>query len=97
MGKLHSGGHVPKSDFYRLKAGVLVMNKTQLAKLKKAKTQKTKNKFISSAEAPATENESTQAPATKAIDGTTTAEATPQREEAMCPCPSHQQVATTIL
>ena len=48
MGKLHSGGHVPKTDFYRLKAGELVMNKTQLAKLKKAKTQKTKNKVISS-------------------------------------------------
>ena len=48
MGKLHSGGHVPKTDFYRLKAGELVMNKTQLAKLKKAKTQKTKNKLISS-------------------------------------------------
>ena len=48
MGKLHSGGHVPKTDFYRLKQGELVMNKTQLAKLKKAKTQKTKNKLISS-------------------------------------------------
>ena len=48
MGKLHSGGHVPKTDFYRLKAGELMMNKTQLAKLKKAKTQKTKNKLISS-------------------------------------------------
>jgi hypothetical protein len=48
MGKLHSGGHVPKTDFYRLKAGELVLNKTQLAKLKKAKTQKTKNKLISS-------------------------------------------------
>ena len=47
MGKLHSGGHVPKTDFYRLKAGELVLNKTQLAKLKKAKTQKTKNKVIS--------------------------------------------------
>ena len=48
MVKLHSGGHLPKTDFYRLKAGELVMNKTQLAKLKKAKTQKTKNKLISS-------------------------------------------------
>ena len=48
MGKLHSGGHVPKTDFYRLKAGELVMNKTQLAKLKRAKTQKTKNRLISS-------------------------------------------------
>ena len=48
MGKLHSGGHVPKTGFYRLKVGELVLNKTQLAKLKKAKTQKTKNKLISS-------------------------------------------------
>ena len=60
-------------------------------------TEDQEQTYLECAEAPATENESTQAPATKAIDRTTKAEATPQREEAMCPCPSHQQVATTIL
>ena len=46
--KLHNGGTVPKTGNYRLKQGEVVMNKTQLARLRKAKTQKTKNKIIHS-------------------------------------------------
>ena len=45
---LHKGGKVGKTGNYRLRAGEVVMNKTQLTALKKAKTAKTKNKIISS-------------------------------------------------
>ena len=44
--KLHKGGKVPKTGNYRLKAGEVVLNKTQLAALKKAKTTKTRTKII---------------------------------------------------
>ena len=44
--KLHKGGEVPKTGNYRLKAGEVVLNKTQLTALKKAKTTKTRNKII---------------------------------------------------
>jgi hypothetical protein len=46
--KLHKGGRVPKTGNYRLKQGEVVLNKTQLARLKKAKTQKTRDKIINS-------------------------------------------------
>jgi hypothetical protein len=46
--KLHNGGTVKKTGNYRLKAGEVVMNKTQLARLRKAKTQATKNKIVKS-------------------------------------------------
>jgi len=44
--KLHKGGKVPKTGNYRLKAGEVVLNKTQLTALKKAKTTKTRTKII---------------------------------------------------
>ena len=44
---LHSGGKVPKTGEYRLKGGEVVLNKTQQAQLRKAKTAKTKQKIIS--------------------------------------------------
>ena len=44
--KLHKGGKVPKTGTYRLKAGEVVLNKTQLTALKKAKTTKTRTKII---------------------------------------------------
>ena len=44
--KLHKGGKVPKTGNYRLKAGEVVLNKTQLNALKKAKTTKTRTKII---------------------------------------------------
>ena len=43
---LHKGGRVPKTGEYRLKGGEVVLNKTQQAQLKKAKTAKTKQKII---------------------------------------------------
>ena len=46
--KLHQGGTVPRTGNYRLKQGEVVMNKTQLARLRKAKTQATKNKIVKS-------------------------------------------------
>jgi hypothetical protein len=46
--KLHNGGTVKKTGNYRLKAGEVVMNKTQLARLRKANTSATKNKIITS-------------------------------------------------
>lgn len=46
--KLHKGGTVPRTGNYRLKQGEVVMNKTQLARLRKAKTQATKNKIVNS-------------------------------------------------
>ena len=46
--KLHKGGTVPKTGNYRLKQGEVVMNKTQMARFRKAKTQKTKSKIIHS-------------------------------------------------
>ena len=45
--KLHKGGRAPRGGAYRLRQGEVVMNKTQLARLKKAKTAKTKQKVIS--------------------------------------------------
>ena len=52
MGKeiknLHKGGKVPKTAEYRLRAGEIVMNKTQQAALAKAKTHKGKMKVINS-------------------------------------------------
>jgi hypothetical protein len=44
--KLHKGGRVPKTGNFRLSAGEVVLNKTQQAALKKAKTSKAKNKII---------------------------------------------------
>ena len=44
--KLHKGGKVPKTGNYRLRAGEVVLNKTQLTALKKAKTTKTRTKII---------------------------------------------------
>ena len=44
--RLHKGGTVPKTGNYRLRGGELVLNKTQLAKLKKAKTASTKAKIV---------------------------------------------------
>ena len=46
--KLHKGGTVPRTGNYRLKQGEVVMNKTQLARLRKAKTQATKTKIVNS-------------------------------------------------
>ena len=46
--KLHKGGTVPRTGNYRLKQGEVVMNKTQLARLRKAKTQATKTKIVKS-------------------------------------------------
>ena len=43
---LHKGGRVTKTGEYRLKGGEVVLNKTQQAQLKKAKTAKTKQKII---------------------------------------------------
>ena len=43
---MHKGGRVPKTGEYRLKGGEVVLNKTQQARLKKAKTAKTKQKII---------------------------------------------------
>jgi hypothetical protein len=43
---MHKGGRVPKTGEYRLKGGEMVLNKTQQARLKKAKTAKTKQKII---------------------------------------------------
>lgn len=53
-------------------------------------TEDQEQTYLECAEAPATEDEGAQGSGTKALDGKTTAEATPQREEAMCPCPSSQ-------
>ena len=44
--KLHKGGKVPKTGNYRWKGGEVVLNKTQQARLHKAKTAKTKQKII---------------------------------------------------
>ena len=44
--KLHKGGKVPKTGNFRLKGGEVVLNKTQLAQLKKRKTAKGKQKVI---------------------------------------------------
>ena len=44
--KRHKGGKVPKTGNYRLRAGEVVLNKTQLTALKKAKTTKTRTKII---------------------------------------------------
>jgi hypothetical protein len=46
--KLHQGGTVPRTGNYRLKQGEVVMNKTQLARLRKAKKPATKNKIVKS-------------------------------------------------
>ena len=50
MGKeiknLHKGGRVPKTGNYRLRQGEVVMNKTQLARLRKAKTAKTRQNIV---------------------------------------------------
>ena len=43
---IHGGGTVPRTPNFRLKGGETVFNKTQMARLRKAKTQKTKNKII---------------------------------------------------
>ena len=40
ISKLHKGGKVPKTGNYRLMGGEVVLNKTQMAKIKKAKTAK---------------------------------------------------------
>lgn len=45
--RLHKGGKVARTGNYRLKAGEVVMNKTQLTRLKNAKTAHTKQKVIS--------------------------------------------------
>ena len=44
--KLHKGGKVPKTGNYRLRQGEVVLNKTQLGQIKKAKTAKTKRKIV---------------------------------------------------
>ena len=44
--RLHKGGKVPKTGNFRLKGGEVVLNKTQLAQLKKRKTAKGKQKVI---------------------------------------------------
>ena len=46
MGSLAKGGRVPKTANYTLHKGEIVMNKTQQGRLRKAKTQKGKNKVI---------------------------------------------------
>ena len=43
---LHKGGYVPKTGNYRLKAGEVVLNKTQQTQLKNAKTAKTRTKIV---------------------------------------------------
>lgn len=43
---LHKGGKVPKTGNYRLRQGEVVMNKTQMARLRKAKTAKTRQKIV---------------------------------------------------
>ena len=45
--KLHKGGRAPRGGAYRLRQGEVVMNKTQLARLKRAKTAKGKQSVIS--------------------------------------------------
>ena len=40
-------GKVPKTGYYHIKSGTTVMNKGQQSALKRAKTQKGKNKVIS--------------------------------------------------
>ena len=45
-GRMHTGGTVPRTANFRLRGGEVVLNKTQLARLKKAKTAKTKQKVI---------------------------------------------------
>lgn len=49
VGSLHSGGKVPKTGTYRLKKGEVVLNKTQQAKVRKAKTAKTAKKAVTAA------------------------------------------------
>lgn len=49
VGSLHSGGKVPKTGNYRLKKGEVVLNKTQQAKVRKAKTAGTAKKAVSAA------------------------------------------------
>jgi len=49
VGSLHSGGKVPKTGNYRLKKGEVVLNKTQQAKVRKAKTVGTAKKAVTSA------------------------------------------------
>jgi len=44
--RLHKGGKVPKTGNYRLRQGEVVMNKTQLARMRKAKTTKTRQKIV---------------------------------------------------
>jgi hypothetical protein len=44
--RLHEGGKVPKTGNFRLKGGEVVLNKSQLAQLKKRKTAKGKQKVI---------------------------------------------------
>jgi hypothetical protein len=43
---LHKGGKVPRTGEYRLKAGEVVLNKTQQSALKRAKTAKGKQKVV---------------------------------------------------
>jgi hypothetical protein len=49
VGSLHSGGKVPKTGNYRLKKGEVVLNKTQQAKVRKAKTVGTDKKAVTAA------------------------------------------------
>ena len=49
VGSLHSGGKVPKTGNYRLKKGEVVLNKTQQAKVRKAKTAGTAKKAVTAA------------------------------------------------
>ena len=49
VGSLHSGGKVPKTGNYRLKKGEVVLNKTQQAKVRKAKTVGTAKKAVTAA------------------------------------------------
>ena len=44
--RLHKRGKVPKTGNYRLRQGEVVMNKTQLARMRKAKTTKTRQKIV---------------------------------------------------
>ena len=44
--KLHAGGRVPATGNYRLKGGEVVLNRTQLGKIRKAKTAKTVKKVL---------------------------------------------------
>ena len=43
---LHKGGRVPSTALYKLRAGEVVLNRTQQARLAKAKTAATKSKII---------------------------------------------------